>query len=200
MRNQRCQIQRQGKAVAYVYRCQPAQQYGIESQCHGRQLHKGQQAIEHDKGGGLQIADKYREGREISGFVGNSVQIHGQISHHTAQQIQKSRNQQATHAGEHHQNQKCSGRTAGFPFHAVPPSGKQVSVGGRKTKTHAPSSSIPWRRRRRVSSRPRMWQISTAPPGVTSLPAAAMRTGHIRVAFLTSSRAARSIRASWMAS
>ena len=39
-----------------------------------------------------------------------------------------------------------------------------------------------------------MWQISTAPPGVTSLPAAAMRTGHISVAFFTSRETARSIR------
>ena len=36
------------------------------------------------------------------------------------------------------------------------------------------SFSRPARRRRSVSSRPRIRQISTAPPGVTSLPAAAM--------------------------
>ena len=45
-----------------------------------------------------------------------------------------------------------------------------------------------------------MWQISTAPPGVTALPAAAMRTGHMRVAFLTSRDSAREMRVSWMAS
>ena len=38
------------------------------------------------------------------------------------------------------------------------------------------------------------------PPGVTRRPAAAMRTGHMRVAFLTSSFAARSMSPSWMAS
>ncbi len=61
---------------------------------------------------------------------------------------------------------------------------------------HAPSMARPAFRRRRVSSLPRMWQISTAPPGVTSLPAAAIRTGHMRVAFFTSSRCARSTSAS----
>ena len=45
-----------------------------------------------------------------------------------------------------------------------------------------------------------MWQISTAPPGVTSLPAAAIRTGHMRVAFFTPSVSARAIRVSWTAS
>ena len=45
-----------------------------------------------------------------------------------------------------------------------------------------------------------MWQISTAPPGVTSLPAAAIRTGHMRVAFFTPRRSARAIRVSWTAS
>ena len=45
-------------------------------------------------------------------------------------------------------------------------------------------------------SLPRMWQISTAPPGVTNLPAAAMRTGHMRVAFLTSRAVARLMRVS----
>ena len=59
---------------------------------------------------------------------------------------------------------------------------------------HTVSFSSPSPRRRRHSSRPRIRQISTAPPGVTALPAAAMRTGHIRVAFFTSSRAARSVR------
>ena len=58
----------------------------------------------------------------------------------------------------------------------------------------------PRRRRRRVSSLPKMWQISTAPPGVTCLPAAAMRTGHISVAFLTPRDSARPMRQSWTAS
>ena len=45
-----------------------------------------------------------------------------------------------------------------------------------------------------------MQQISTAPPGVTALPAAAMRTGHMRVAFFTPSRSARATSPSWTAS
>ena len=39
-----------------------------------------------------------------------------------------------------------------------------------------------------------------APPGVTALPAAAMRTGHMRVAFFTPRCSARAIRVSWTAS
>ena len=59
---------------------------------------------------------------------------------------------------------------------------------------------IPKRSRRRVSSLPRIWQSSTAPPGVTSLPATAMRTGHISVAFFTPNRSARAISVSCTAS
>ena len=44
--------------------------------------------------------------------------------------------------------------------------------------------------RRSVSPRPRMRQISTAPPGVTALPAAAMRTGHMTFAFFAPSSSA----------
>ena len=47
--------------------------------------------------------------------------------------------------------------------------------------------------RARDSSLPRMWAISTAPPGVTALPAMAMRTGHITLAFFTPSSSARSV-------
>ena len=70
----------------------------------------------------------------------------------------------------------------------------------RQPVQHAVSFPRPDRRRRSVSSRPRMRQISTAPPGVTSLPAAAMRTGHMRVAFFTSRDAASSTSVSWILS
>ena len=45
-----------------------------------------------------------------------------------------------------------------------------------------------------------MRQISTAPPGVTALPAAAMRTGHMTFAFLTPSASASFTITSMMAS
>ena len=62
------------------------------------------------------------------------------------------------------------------------------------------SLAIPALTRLTVSSRPRMWQISTAPPGVTSLPATAMRSGHMSVAFFTPSSSANETSISWMAS
>lgn len=58
------------------------------------------------------------------------------------------------------------------------------------------SLSIPILTRRMTSSRPRIWHSSTAPPGVTALPAMAMRRGHMRVAFLTSNCSARAMSAS----
>ena len=51
-----------------------------------------------------------------------------------------------------------------------------------------------------VSVRPRMWQISTAPPGVTASPETAMRTGHMTRAFLQPNSAAAPIKQSCTAS
>ena len=74
--------------------------------------------------------------------------------------------------------------------------GQQREQESGQTPLHRVSWAMPRRMRRRDSSRPRSWHSSTAPPGVTALPAAAMRTGHMRVAFLTSRDSARPIRAS----
>ena len=73
------------------------------------------------------------------------------------------------------------------------PDGWPIGPGSRPRRRrglYSSSFSRPMRRRRRVSSLPRMRQISTAPPGVTALPAAAMRTGHMTLAFFTPSSSA----------
>ena len=184
-----------GVALRDIPGGQHAQGHGVDAQSQRRELDEGDQSVDHNEYGGPQIVGKECQSGQAAVFIHDAHTFHGGKDH-GEQAVPQGGEHRTQSEGEHHQNGESDGGPQDFTAETVLPGTFQPADLILEDAFHARSFSMPKRRRRRVSSLPRMWHSSTAPPGVTSLPATAMRTGHMRVAFFTSREAARSIRVS----
>ena len=188
-------IRQQGDAVVDVHPGKQPQQQGVDADGQGREIDKGDKAVGDAEHRRPDVVAEQRQHIHPAGGV-HDAQLRHLLGELQEQLVCQIRQQQADSKAQ--QDQCAEGDGGDAEGVAVLRVVKSVQPGALLFQPvhHAPSMARPAFRRRSVSSLPRMRQISTAPPGVTSLPAAAMRTGHMRVAFFTSSRCARSTSAS----
>ena len=181
------EIHQQGLAVIHVKRGKKTQNGAVEGQAHHRQEHKGDKAVAGRHYKGPDVVAEDAQGAERA-FV---VHQPGVLDHVGKILYGTGRDGGPHHAqdkGQHNHDAKGHRGDEQMIAQLAPVKLPQL---GKMLFHHASSLESPSRSRRSVSSLPRIWQISTAPPGVTSLPAAAMRTGHISVAFFTPRDSAR---------
>ena len=187
MRDQRCGIQQQRQPLYLVRRSHSTQHSGVQPDWKGGDKKKWNDSVEYAESGGAQIVFQNAQGGKAAGLrcnrcaVNNVLDIGQQrithIGKEQARPVEYERNHRKSDGSVFQVNGQWSAQEC-----------KRLSILFVQIAhvQRFSNFSMPTRIRRSVSSFPRIWQISTAPPGVTALPAVAIRTGHISLAFFIS--------------